>query len=556
MILFRLLGIFFATAAFAQTPTDITFHTRVEKDTLSYLVDKTRVILNNAQVEDILTGEALIESMPTFTLEEMTSDPAMLQLRDVFASVFKTELKNAHVRLRVPKAYYQIKKLKVNPEGLSVNDPTLTLSVQAVIEGLKTELTEGLQADIMIPNKEGKLESFLTATLDPVSLEIPASMEGMSFGVVFDTIRDQGFKFKLKSYDTSGLPSYVERNKSQLRILSALTRSPVSADQIKINPVVVRLNSLTRSVNFDSFKPVLQKRMPQIVSSILGLLGNSLKNTLGPRILNAVFSNDTRSEMLITTEYIHTRYKTAMFSQPLKDQLMIGVEGGLCTAKSFKEFAGDCYARAEPYEPVREITKEDEQKGLDEITQNLAQGKSDLTISLTENYINRLIKTTIDAELWDERLEEDHLSLGPKGVFAVFDKRTQEPEMFIDLYYSGEGGIQGLFVNGRRPIRFPLRLSTSVSFPIKDGVPHLVIKTEKLLSDQWEIINGIPEYGLDSRLVRLFKKKIARMIIKMASKLEGQVAVDLDFPVMKDVGLEKTTYEATPYGRLNWYFKL
>jgi hypothetical protein len=57
-------------------------------------------------------------------------------------------------------------------------------------------------------------------------------------------------------------------------------------------------------------------------------------------------------------------------------------------------------------------------------------------------------------------------------------------------------------------------------------------------------------------LVPLLKRKIAKMVIDMASKLEGKNAVEMDIPVMKGVGLEKATYEATPYGRLNIYIKI
>ena len=542
--------------ALAQTPQDILFQTRVEKGTLNWLIEKTRLIMGNAQVTDMLKGEAIVDTMPTFALEEMSSDPETLRLRDTFASVFKTDLKNAVIRLRIPKVFYQIDKLLVTPKGLNVTDPTLTLNVEGAIQGLKAQLTEGLQADIMIPDANNKLQSFLTVTLDPVSLQIPTTLEPLVFGVEFETIRDQGFKFKLKSYDISAVPIYVERYKSQLVVVDTGTQKPISVEQIKINPVIVRLSKLTRSVNFDSFKPIIQKKMNKIVSMVFSLLGNSLKNTLGPHILSNIFSNNTRSDMMLTSEFIHTRYSTSMFSQPQKDQLVIGIQGDLCTSKLFKEFQEQCTEHVIPYEPVREITPEEKQKGLDELTEQLAQNKMDLAISITEDYINRLLKTTIDADLWDERLSDDKLSLGPRGVFTVFNKQTQTPEMFIDLYYEGDHGAEKLLINERHPIRFPLRLSTSVGFPLKDGVPHLVIRTEKLLSDRDEIINGIPEYDLNSHLVKFFKKKIAKMIIKMASKLEGQVAVDLDFPILKGVGLEKTTYETSAYGRLNWYFKL
>ncbi|MBS1957917.1 MAG: hypothetical protein JST80_00450 [Bdellovibrionales bacterium] len=545
--------------AMAQTPNDIIFQTRVQTDTLNWLIDKTRVIMGNAQIEDMLTGETTIDTNPTFKLEEMTDDPNAIKLRDVFAETFKRDLKNAVVRLRIPKVFYQISSLIVNPKGLNVVDPTLDLKVQAQIKGLTTRLSDGIQADVMIPNaKTGELESFLTGYVDPVTLKVSEDIEPMSFDVEFEAVRDAGFKFNLKSYDVSGLPAYVERNKGRLPILASVTEKPVSVNEIRINPVIVRLNKLSRTVNFDAFKPMIQKSMDKMVGAILSMIGDSLRNTLGPKILKSVFSHETRSDMMVANEHIYTRYATARFSQPMKDQLLLGIQGDLCTSKNYKAFADKCAEHETPYEPVREITEENKKNGLDQITQALASNKADLVISLTEEYINRLLKTTIDAELWDDRLEEDGLWLGEKGVFAVFDKQTQQPEMFIDLYYGGDGtgGIQKLFINGRKPIRFPLRLSTSIAFPLVNGVPHMVIKTEKLLSDRNEIINGIPEYGMESRLVRLFRKKIAKMIIKMASKLEGQVAVDMDFPILKGVGLERTTYEATPYGRLNWYFKL
>ena len=71
-----------------------------------------------------------------------------------------------------------------------------------------------------------------------------------------------------------------------------------------------------------------------------------------------------------------------------------------------------------------------------------------------------------------------------------------------------------------------------------------------------EIINGIPQYDLPSHLIFGLKKKVARMILEMSSKIEGQTAIDLDIPVLKNIDLEKSWHEASPFGRLNLFFKL
>lgn len=534
---------------------DLVIQTRVEPRSLSWVFEKTRLIMGNAQMADLLTGEAKLDVNPTFELEDMTRDADVIKLRDSLSKVFKRDFKKAVIRLRIPKVYYQIERLSLNPHNAQADDQKLTLDTAVGLHGVTTRLTEGIYADVMLPNAEGQLESFLTAKAAPVNLHVPQSLGGLPFEVQFETLNENQLKFKLKGYNTDLVPGFIRKNLSSLNIQNAITQKPVSSQDFQINPVVVRLNRLERTVHFEQLKPVLQKQMGWVTENILLALGDGLKHKLGERLLKTVFSNGTRSDLVVANSYIHTRYAVTRFDQPIKDQLAIGIQGDLCTAELYRLHQLECVKHVEPFEPPRTISDQDFQKGLETITSSLAQNRADLVVSLSEDYINRLLKTTIDAKLWDEKLEEDNLGLGPKGVFTVFNRVTQKPELFIDLYYYGERGVEKIFINDRKPIRFPLRMSTSLSFPIRDGVPHMVIKTEKLISDAHEIINGIPEFELDSKLVRVFRRKIAKMVIEMAQKLEGQVAVDLDFPVMKDVGLEKTDYEVTPYGRLNWFFR-
>lgn len=546
--------------AMAEQPSeDLIIQTRLEQKTLSWLIDKTRTILSNVQIDDKLADEVVIDTDPTFTMDDMSTDADFVRFRDLIANVFKVDLKNAVIRLRIPKIYYKIDTIHATPLALNVHDPVLDLHLQAQLKGLYVKLGSGVQADFMIPNPKTKvLESYLTATVEPISVNIPKTMEPITFDLNFETLREQEFKFTLKSFNLERIPQYIDRNQKQLIILGGNDqKGPLTADHIKVNPITVRLNHLTRSLALDAFKPVLQKKMPQILSSVLSLVGGSLKNSIGPKILKGVFASNMRSTLLIENPSLFTRFAVTSFSQPDSNQLSLGVTGDLCTAEAYNRLREQCATQAGfKNDPIRSILTTDKQKALDELRGTLARGDADIAMSVSEEYLNRLLTTTVNAKLWDDMLKKDHLGIGPKGAFIVFNQRTKNPELFLDLLYYGDKGIQKLFVNERKPIRFALRMSTSLAFTIKDEVPFLLIKTEKLLSDTNEVINGIPEYDLTPKLVPLLRKKIAKMVIEMAGKLQGSTVVEMDVPVFKGLGLETTTYEVSPYGRLNLFFKL
>jgi len=543
-----------STSAHAQ---DLLLQTRIEERTLSALVDKTRILLNNAEIGDHMTGELEYKDDITFTLAELASGAEINKFKTMFSNVFRMDLNNAVLRIRIPKIGYQIDKLTAKPITMNVQDPILDLNVIAYINGLTTSLNAGLDMDIMIPNPKTKQpESYLTAHLTPTTITIPKSIDPITFGLEFETKRDQEFTFNLKNTELSEISSFVDNHMRDLIIVDN-NNNAISANSITVNPVTVRLSNLSRTFEFDSFKPLLQRNLDKIITSIISKLGRSLQSKIGPKILANVFSSKTRSDLIVTNDHLYTRFLTSNFSQPTKDQLYLGVTGELCTAESYQQYHEQCNQHGNFPAPVRSISEGDRENAKSEITENLARGQSDLILSLSEEYLNRLLFTTIQANLWNESLEKQGLALGPKGAFLIFNKRSAAPELFLDVLYIGDGkGVKKLLVNENKPLRFPMRISTKLEFVNQDGLPHMILKTDKVLSDMNEIINGIPEYDLSSHLIRGFKKKIAKMILDMSSEINNQVAVDLELGILKNIDLEKTWNEASPFGRLNLFFKL
>ena len=537
-------------------PDDVLLQTRISRTSMEWLIEKTLLILNNAEIDDGLTGVTTIED-EILTLDEISTDPAVEKVRTLVTSVFRVDAAKAVLRIRIPKLSYKVHSLRASAKRLDVTDPVMNIDAAARIQGVDIGLPEGVQVDLMVPDsKTGVLNRFLSATLAPSQVKVPSTLEPAEFEVSLQAIRDDNLSFKLTGYKLDTLPPYVERHVNEIETSELTTGGPITADQIAVQPVYVRVNQLSRTIDFSVFKPLIQKKMKGILTTIILEVGKSLKTSIGPSILKSIFKESLPSTLAISSEPFYTTFKVRSFSQPKRDQFQLGVAGGLCTLEMYRRFGVNCVNETPIPDPVRVIAPDVRRLAIEEISSVLASGKADVATSVSEEFLNRLIKTAIASKLWDEMLAEDHLKLAEKGAFVILDQKGPAPELYLDLHYSGKGGFEGIFINSRRPIRFPLRIATKVSFPLENGIPKLVITTEKVLSDADEIIRGIPQYGLPSKLVCGLRKKIARMILRMSKKLEGRNMMELPLPIFKGIGLEKTWMESSEHGRMNIYFKI
>ena len=537
-------------------PDDVLLQTRISRGSMEWLIEKTLLILNNAEIDDGLTGITTIDD-EILTLDEITSDPAVEKVRSLVSSVFRVDAAKAVLRIRIPKLSYKVNSLRASAKHLDVVDPVMNIDASARIQGVDIGLPEGVQVDLMVPDsKTGALNRFLSATLAPSQVKVPASLEPAEFEVSLQALRDDNLNFKLTGYKLDTLPPYVERHVNEIQTSELATGGPITAEQIAVQPVYVRVNQLSRTIDFSVFKPLIQKKMKGILTTIILEVGKSLKTSIGPSILKSIFKESLPSTLAISSDPFYTSFKVKSFSQPKRDQFQLGVGGGLCTLEMYRRFGINCVQETPVPEPVRLIGPDIRRLAVEEMSSVLASGKADVVTSVSEEFLNRIIKTAIDSKLWDELLAADHLKLGPKGAFVILDQKGSAPVLYLDLIYSGKGGFEGIFINPKRPIRFPLRIDTRLSFPLENGIPKLVITTEKVLSDADEIIRGIPQYGLPSKLVCGLRKKVAKMILRMSKTLEGKNTVELPLPIFKGIGLEKTWMESSEFGRMNIYFKI
>jgi hypothetical protein len=546
-----------ATGIARASTDDIILQSKVDAPSLTWVLDKTSVLMTNTNLGPMLSGTTDLLKTPEFSFAELADDPNFLKLVASIGQVFNVNTDQASIRITIPKIYYNIHKLTANPHSLQVNDPLLTVNADVSIQGLDISLPSGIQLDLMIPNPTTHVpESFLTAMVDPNSVTIPDSLPPASFGITLQAIRDQQIAFNVQSENLDSLPAYVHTYQNQLIIKDVASQGPITVDHIHISPVTVRLGALTRSFTFDEFKPLIQSKMNALIGSVVSELGDSLKTDIGPTVLASIFSNKLSSDFELDNDSLYANYQVSKFSEPASDQFALTLDGAVCTGDLYKKYQTACVSHSLPYTPERVISDSDYAQAKTEVTTEIAGGGAKFAVSMSEEYINKLLKATIDANLWDSMLASDHLTLGPKGAFVVFNKASESPELILDLNYVGDGSfLQKMMINASHPLHFPLRVSTIVSFGQDGSVPNMTIQIGKILSDANEIVNGIAAYGLSSQLVAGFKGTVAKMILKMASDMNGKKALEMDLPMLKDMSLETTFFSVSAFGRMNLYFK-
>jgi hypothetical protein len=547
-------------AAFSGTPAlppDFFLQTRLDQKSASWIIDKVRLILANANLSDGMTATTPLSEDTEIPLDDFSTNPEFRRIKDVISQTFKVNPKDAFLRIRIPKIYYKVHHLHARPESAEVISPSVRLKAVAQLQGVDIALPEGVQMDFMVRNPRTKTaEAYVTGFLKAVSIVVPKTLEPAEFEVDLEAMEDQEFRFKLIGSRLDALPGYVNRHLDEIRISSVATGRTPGPEDLSINPVVVRLNSLSRSISLDEFKPLLQKRAKEILSAVVRRIGAGLKDTIGPSILKLVFSKTLPSSLSISTDSVFTRYRAGEFSKPDRDQLMLAAIGDLCTAELYEKFKESCAEHMRFNPPVRLLPPGDELRSREEVRDRISEGQAEVALSVSEHYLNRLLQTTIDSKLWDEMLKAENLELGPKGAFVVLNHANAAPELYLDIVYKGGKGLQSIFINSRNPIRFPLRLSTQTLFKGRHSIPVLVITIAELKSDVSEIIRGIPEYDLPSDLVPGLRRRVASMILRMAQELEGRNAIEMEVPVFRGLGLETARIETSAYGRLNLYFKL
>jgi len=197
----------------------------------------------------------------------------------------------------------------------------------------------------------------------------------------------------------------------------------------------------------------------------------------------------------------------------------------------------------------RNIPANQYQKSLREINRSLIEKRTNLALSVSEDYLNQLIEATIRAGLWDDIIGGKEFKLGPEKSFVLADEKGSLFSLYLDIIYPVRGTDRIMI--GKSELRFPVRLMIDLNIKEVNKIPRLLISVQKIGTDDKLLLDGIKEYGLISNVktVKRFRQKVLRRIHYELSAFMGDVLVDISMNELKGTYLEELEFFSDGLGR-------
>ena len=179
------------------------------------------------------------------------------------------------------------------------------------------------------------------------------------------------------------------------------------------------------------------------------------------------------------------------------------------------------------------------------------QGNANIVVSISEDYVNKVLIATYDAGLWNDMLKKSGVMLGPNKVFIRMDEvGSNTGSLYMDLIYTPKK-LERLAI-GAKQVRFPLVFKVGLKIKQDNLIPTFIIHLAELDTSDETLLNGKPEMGVVSNLHSLrLKKKVLATLRAETAGLENTDVLELQYPEFRGLDLDKVSFVSDGYGRMN-----
>lgn len=565
-------------AAFAgksKINPDILVYTRTEKHWNVFMLKEFRTFMNNLSMnidpyhyehqQDLVYSEdniAKFISNDVRSLVETVSVASGINILDVIPE------------LTVSGLGYTVSSIdpQINPEEQSNGDVLLKSDISITgIEAYAKEIKMSFVITQMIQGK--RIPALEVKIINPrVVLN-----EGKSFDFDLDLLLKEN-KEKIEIEFTRG---------DFYRVTEALKQDPemidIVYDDISIPDISVQFMGRSISINEAKIKDIITQHKPSLKAILIGQVKTLFEKDGAMEVLKhfngMIFDRDywiTSTSEDIFPSFFGIRD----FSVPMKGVFKAELDGDFCTVVGYQSYGDDCVNRRITKTPKSTITKADFAYSQALIDSELKENDDvKFLASVSEDYLNKVIATTIDFGIWEPILEDIGIEFGEKGVLVKLDKSGQNATVLLDATYD-VGKVPGLILEQRK-LRFPVVLEATmraqyydVETKNEDGSvtvtsePHIVFNIHDVNLDDSILIYGHKKYDFPSSIQNIKKfLGLRKMVVKKLkkelfdydaptepekyAKWKGVDLPPLLLPEIRDMHLEKMDLNCDAHGRLN-----
>lgn len=540
-----LLTILFLSLTQAHAVPDILVDSRLDYDFSTVLVSKLRTLLRNHSLNDPFSGSF---PGPMIVNESEVND----LLPDESRELIETFGNSVGLNILKTKMQVTLHDLKYDVKGFKTNLNSGEASADGLIMGLDLSASEvSLEArkvslSLVIPGK----------TSSPV----------LNIEIIKPVLRGQGenlISFYSKVKLQNGRDSFKLKvlEASFEKMANSLIEDPglvlLDYERLVIPEVSLKIGTKTITFSPDKISRLIREKHEAIKGIILAEATRALNQGAADSLLPLLDKVTIDKEYWLLTDKIRTQIMLGKFAATQgTNNIEISMGGDFCTLDKFDNFQSNCIQHKVTKASDSRLTPVQHKKSVELMKNLMHRGEADIVASVSEDYINKLLVTTIDAGLWKEALDAAQVTLGPNKVIMKLNKKGDTGTVIMDVIYKPTK-LERIFT-GSKEIRFPLVLDMTLRIDVRDEVPFVVISLQDVDTSDETLINGRPEDNIIStvRNVPRFKKKVAKTIREKVSILRGTDILEIPYPQYKGIGLEKAEFFSDGMGRMNAYLRL
>ncbi|WP_408098840.1 hypothetical protein ACJVC5_07960 [Peredibacter sp. HCB2-198] len=513
-----------STLASAEVPQDIVIKTRFDLESSEAFINQLRIFLVNNNFGDPYSQE-LARPLKVDLAKALDEIPPDTQawIREL-QSVLSVNVFESDYQMIVEKLSYTVNEFNSEFKTDTASVGRVDYVTVSYVKGLC------LRADKVVFQVELKK----TQTKEPIRFKVellrpefivnPELTAELSLGWM-TSILPENFQLSLTVVDIEKLMAKIVRRPDLIDLNVADVTMP---------NVSVRIGNKEIKFDKNKIKNFFSKNQGELKKGILDLLNVRMKD----RFSNII--KDSPQQLLLPKTFgikseINGVFDLQKMSANQTGIIQVEVDGHFCS----RQVSGTkdiCANERIGTKLRRKIELADYQKSIREINRSLIEKKTNIAVSVSEDYLNQLVAATVNSGLWEEKLKGRKFKLGPEHAFVLAEEKGETFSLYLDIIYQ-LSGAQRILV-GRSELRFPVRFKIALSFEEIQGVPHFLIQVKEVATDDKLLINGAPEFGLPTTVNSVrFQNKVLAAIHEEVDDFAGEILVDLE---MKE--LEGTTF--------------
>ncbi len=524
---------------------DLVLVTKLDKDWSSFLVSKIRRLLRNFNILDPFKysyeGSLLVSDTTAGTYLPQASREI---IRD-FGNVLGLDFFNAKTKVTLHGFNYEVKGFKTDLKAIDNTGGNFKAKINLSASEINIEAGK-ISFDVEIPTQDGR--STPVISIEIVKPVIRAQNENLVKLLTQIQIIDSGSQLNLK---------IDELNLDQMTTNLNSGNIDINYETINIPRISVRVGNRTINFSPDKIRAYLRRNHEGIKGFILAQTKTILKRGVSDAFLALAERYKVDKRFWLPTPFIRSQIEISQFTGfASANDLVINALGDFCTIAGYDTYKDQCVMKKITNIANSRLTSALHEESMLLLRDHMARGEADMMVSASEDYLNKLLASTIDAGLWKDALDQAGIKLGPNNVTLRLNQVGETGMLVLDGIYKMKR-LEAI-ATGVREIRFPLVLNVGIRFENQNDVPVLIIRSHSVDTSDETLINGIPELGIDSsvRRVSRFRGKVLKTIREAVSGLQAKDILPLQMKELSGLSLEDADFHSDGKGRLYGTLKL